>query len=47
MDLSTAWHEEPRRKPGGPSPKAKYFPATDSERVPRGKDEKHPGRGVK
>ncbi len=32
--LSTAGHEKPRRKPGGPSPKAKYFPVTDSEPVP-------------
>ena len=32
--LSTAGHEESRRKQGGPSPKAKYFLVTDSEPVP-------------
>ena len=31
----------------GPSGKAKYSLATDSELVPRGKGEKHPERGVK
>jgi hypothetical protein len=30
---------------GGPSSKAKYYSATDSEQVPRGKGEKHPGEG--
>src|SRR5699024_12721891 len=45
--LSTAEHEEFRRNPGGPSPKAKYSLVTESEQVPRGKGEKHPGRGVK
>ena len=45
--LSTAEHEEFRRNPGGPSPKAKYSLVTDSEPVPWGKVEKHPGRGVK
>ena len=45
--LSTAGHEESCRKRPGPSGKAKYHIATDSERVPRGKGEKNPGRGVK
>src|SRR5699024_12752604 len=45
--LSTAEHEEFRRNPGGASPAAKYSLVTDSEPVPRGKGEKHPGRGVK
>ncbi len=31
----------------GPSGKAKYSLATDSEAVPGGKGEKDPGRGVK
>ena len=30
---------------GGPSSKAKYSSATDSEQVPRGKGEKNPGEG--
>jgi hypothetical protein len=30
---------------GGPSPKAKYSLATDSEKVARAKDEKHPDEG--
>ena len=29
----------------GPSGKAKYYSATDSEQVPRGKGEKNPGEG--
>ena len=33
---------ELRVNPGGPSPKAKYFLATDSELVTRVKDEKYP-----
>ena len=45
--LSTTEHEKFRRNPGGPSPKAKYSLVTDSEPVPWGKGEKHPGRGVK
>ncbi len=45
--LSTAEHVKLRRNPGGPSPKAKYSLVTDSEPVPWGKGEKHPGRGVK
>ena len=44
---STTGHEKPCGKLGGPSSKAKYEPVTDSEQVPRGKGEKHPGRGVK
>ena len=31
--------------PGGPSPKAKYSLATDSEPVARAKDEKNPYKG--
>ena len=31
---STAGHEKSSRKLGGPSPKAKYYLATDSELVP-------------
>ncbi len=31
---STVGHEKSRRKLGGPSPKAKYYLATDSELVP-------------
>ncbi len=31
---STTGHEESCGNPGGPSPKAKYSPATDSELVP-------------
>ena len=42
---STAGHEKSCGNLGGPSPKAKYYPATDSELVPRGKGEKHPGEG--
>jgi len=38
---------KPGLKLGGPSPKAKYSLATDSGKVARAKDEKHPGRGVK
>ena len=34
-------------KERGPSRKAKYYLVTDSERVPWGKGEKDPGRGVK
>jgi hypothetical protein len=45
--LSTAGHEKPGRNLRGPPRKAKYSLATDSELVPRGKGEKHPGRGVK
>ena len=45
--LSTAEHEKFRRNLPGPSGKAKYSLVTDSEQVPWGKGEKHPGRGVK
>ena len=45
MFPSTAGHVKPRGKLGGPPSKAKYFLATDSEPVPRGKGEKHPGEG--
>ena len=31
---STTGHEESRGKQGGPPPKAKYYPVTDSEAVP-------------
>ena len=34
-----------RLNPGGPPPKAKYKPVTDSELVPRGKGEKVPREG--
>ncbi len=39
---STTGHEKPCGNSGGPSPKAKYYSATDSEPVPSGKGEKHP-----
>ena len=42
---STTGHVEPRGNLGGPSSKAKYYLATDSEPVPRGKGEKNPGEG--
>ena len=45
--LSTTGHVKPCGNLGGPSSKAKYYLVTDSERVPRGKGEKNPGRGVK
>ena len=45
--LSTTGHVKPCGNLGGPSSKAKYYPMTDSERVPGGKGEKNPGRGVK
>ena len=47
MSPSTAEHVKFRGNPGGPSPKAKYTPMTDSELVPWGKGEKNPERGVK
>ncbi len=43
--LSTAGHEKPCGNSRGPSRKAKYVLATDSEPVPRGKGEKNPGEG--
>ena len=42
---STAGHVQSGGNQGGPSPKAKYSSLTDSERVPRGKGEKNPGKG--
>ena len=45
MFPSTARHVKPRGNLGGPSSKAKYYLATDSEPVPRGKGEKNPGEG--
>ena len=44
---SNAGHEKPCMNLPGPSGKAKYCLVTDSEKVPRGKGEKNPGRGVK
>ena len=45
--LSRAGHVKPGPKQGGPPSKPEYSPVTDSAQVPRGKGEKHPGRGVK
>jgi hypothetical protein len=42
---STVGHEESCGNLGGPPPKAKHYPATDSEPVPRGKGEKNPFEG--
>ena len=47
MYPSRAGHVKPGLNQGGPSPKAKYSLASDSEKVARAKDEKNPGRGVK
>ena len=44
---STAGHVKPGGNQGGPPSNPEYSPVTDSARVPRGKGEKHPGRGVK
>ena len=44
---SSAGHVKSRVNLGGPPSKAKHYQLTDSELVPRGKGEKHPGRGVK
>ena len=41
--LSTTGHEKPGGNLGRPFSKPKYYCATDSELVPRGKGEKHPG----
>ena len=41
--LSTTGHEQPGGNLGRPFSKPKYKLATDSEQVPRGKGEKHPG----
>ena len=43
--LSTTGHLESCGNLGGPSSKAKYYPVTDSEQVPRGKGEKKPSEG--
>ena len=43
--LSKTGHVEARPNPGGPSPKAKYSLATDSEPVARAKDGKNPDQG--
>ena len=45
--LSKAGHVKPCLNLGGPPSKPKHTSVTDSERVPRGKGEKHPVRGVK
>ncbi len=42
---STMGLENPCGNPGGPSSKAKYYSATDSVQVPRGKGEKNPDKG--
>lgn len=42
---STAGHVQSCPNLPGPSGKAKYYLATDSEQVPRGKGEKNPGEG--
>jgi hypothetical protein len=42
---SRAGHVQSCLNPPGPSGKAKYSLATDSELVPRGKGEKNPGEG--
>ena len=44
---SRAGHVKPGPKRGGPPSKPEHSPVTDSGQVPRGKGEKHPGRGVK
>ena len=43
--LSTAGHVQSGGNLGRPFSKAKYYSLTDSELVPRGKGEKHPGEG--
>jgi hypothetical protein len=43
--LSRAGHVKAGSNPGGPSPKAKYSLATDSEPVARAKDGKNPDEG--
>ena len=42
---SNTGHVKPCMNLPGPSGKAKYCLATDSEQVPRGKGEKNPGEG--
>ena len=44
---SSMGHVKSRVNQRGPPRKAKYYCVTDSEKVPRGKGEKNPGRGVK
>lgn len=44
---SKTGHVKPGLNLGGPSPKAKYSLASDSEKVARAKDEKNPARGGK
>lgn len=44
---SRAGHVKPGPNLGGPPSKPEHSPVTDSVPVPRGKGEKHPGRGVK
>jgi hypothetical protein len=39
---SSVGHVKSCVNPGGPPPKAKYYPTTDSEPVPGGKGEKYP-----
>jgi hypothetical protein len=43
--LSRAGHVKARSNPRGPSRKAKYYLATDSEEVARAKDGKNPFEG--
>ena len=43
--LSKTEHVKVGLNPGGPSPKAKYSLATDSEEVARAKDGKNPYKG--
>jgi hypothetical protein len=43
--LSRAQHVKVGPNPGGPSPKAKYSLATDSEPVARANDGKNPDKG--
>ena len=44
---STAGHEEPCGKQGGPPSKAKHYWTTDSGEYREGKVKKNPGRGMK
>jgi len=45
--VSRAKHVQFSLKIGGPPSKSKYISVNDSERVPRGKGEKNPYKGVK
>ena len=47
MSPSTTGHEKSGGNQGGPSSKAKYLPATDSEEYREGKVKSTPSRGVK